>query len=203
MVDSLCSKLAPLPQRGHRKLITQNVRNFWPALYLGHLKWPDQEKKLFQHTKLHHCSYISLLRFLNDGVLRNLNTFCFKKLYPVCSATWPCLVWRNMKGAVLREVSQWAGHFCNSVNHHSNTLNLKNIPLILLCPHKSWHISKMRRGIISEILMHIMYNFQRLKNEGCRTHAPHIWHYNSEYSNFVYLYSMKSGLYPDVMLRES
>ncbi len=28
-----CSKLAPLLQGGHRKVITSNVQNFWPALY--------------------------------------------------------------------------------------------------------------------------------------------------------------------------
>ncbi len=28
------------------------------------------------------------LRFLNGGVLRNLNIYSFQKLYPVCSATW-------------------------------------------------------------------------------------------------------------------
>ena len=28
------------------------------------------------------------LRFLNGGVLRNINIYSFEKLYPVCSATW-------------------------------------------------------------------------------------------------------------------
>ena len=28
------------------------------------------------------------LRFLNGGVLRNLNMYSFQKLCPVCSATW-------------------------------------------------------------------------------------------------------------------
>ena len=30
----------------------------------------------------------SVIRFLNGGVLRNLNMYSFKKLCPVCSATW-------------------------------------------------------------------------------------------------------------------
>ncbi len=30
-----CSKLAPLSQGGHRKFIALNMRNFWPALYVG------------------------------------------------------------------------------------------------------------------------------------------------------------------------
>ena len=37
------------------------------------------EEKLF---------YVSFLRFLNGGVLRNLNMYSFHKLYPVCKITW-------------------------------------------------------------------------------------------------------------------
>ncbi len=56
---------------------------------------------------LHTCASWPL-RFMNGGVLRNLNMYSSKKFYPVCSATW-----FNMKCVGQWEVPQQAGHLSN------------------------------------------------------------------------------------------
>ena len=54
----LCSKLAPLSQGGHRKSISLNVRNFWPALYHWMLAESTNEWQHFQHLILWSADYI-------------------------------------------------------------------------------------------------------------------------------------------------
>ncbi len=75
--------------------------------------WHTFHTKLSIANDLHNCFQMNL-RFLNGGVLRNLNMYSSQTLYPVCSAT--CL------SDAQWEVSQQAGYLSNSQYRHSNTL---------------------------------------------------------------------------------
>ncbi len=52
--------------------------------------WPTASLFITQcsHKGFSYNNFQHILRFLNGGVLRNLNMYSSQKVYPVCSATW-------------------------------------------------------------------------------------------------------------------